>query len=89
MRTETRVLSVTFEGSAQNYQDSRFTIPKKVRDILNLEYDSSLHLIIKDENKVVVFDDDCEMKSGPEIYGLRDAVKAGQIITVTVSHARL
>lgn len=87
MRGETRIISVTFEGTAQSYEAGHFTVPKKVRDALDLESDARVRLLIIDPNEKELFAGEWEMKSGPEIYGLSDAVKAGQWIIVTVSRA--
>lgn len=87
MRGETRIISVTFQGNAQNFEPGHFTIPKKVADFLEIPSGTTVHLRIADSDGKELFNDDWDMKSGTEIYGLYDAVEAGQLVTVTVSRA--
>lgn len=84
MKDETRIISVTFEGNAQRYKDGRFTIPKPVRDILQLE-GRAFQLELLDASSEPVYKGTHQMKSGPEVYDLSEHVKRGEPIRVRVT----
>ncbi len=81
------ITAVTFQAEAQRYVDGRFTIPQKICDLLKLRRGDLVALDIKTPAgtlpRLVK-----KLSSGIEIYGpdMREHVKAGDTITVTVSH---
>ena len=82
-----RITAVTFQTEAQRYVDGRFTVPQKICDLLKLRRSDLVALDITTPKgalpRLVK-----KLSSGIEIYGpdLRKHVKAGDTITVTVSH---
>lgn len=83
------VLSVTFEKDAMRHRDGHFTIPKKICELINLAPGDQVHLIIRTVKGDFLYAGKWQMKSGYEIYGgeLRERIKAGERIIVTVSKA--
>lgn len=85
-----KVLSVTFETNAQPSTEGRFTIPKTICEFLGLESEDAIQLLIQTPEGKTLYDGEKTLKSGTEIYGddIRDRVRSGQRILVTVSYPR-
>ncbi len=83
-----QVISVTFEINAQSHKDGVFSIPAEVCKILgDLKNDDQVNLVVQSTSGDQLFAGKKALASGKEIYGadLKDLIKAGQRIRVTVS----
>ena len=83
-----QVISVTFEVDAQSHKDGIFSMPTEVCEILGgLNNGDPVALVIQSTNGTLLYSGEKTLASGKEIYGadLKDHVKAGQRIRVTVS----
>jgi hypothetical protein len=76
-----KIISITFEATAQNHKNGRFSVPKAICDIMELEHEDGVVVEIKGQ-KIK-----SKLGSGSEIYGkeIVDLVKAGETIYVTIS----
>lgn len=83
-----KILSVTFEIDAQSHTDGQFSVPAEVCKILGgLKNSDPVNLVINSTSGALLYSGEKTLASGREIYGaeLKDCVKAGQRIRVTVS----
>jgi hypothetical protein len=77
------VLAITFQGWAQHAAKPRFTIPKEVAELLQVNSGDLVDLTFEQpmQNHVIV-----ELKSGTEVYGptLTDCILPNDLFIVTV-----
>jgi bifunctional DNA-binding transcriptional regulator/antitoxin component of YhaV-PrlF toxin-antitoxin module len=76
-----KIISVTFEATAQTYINGRLTIPKSICKLMGLNTEDGVVVSIK--GQIV----NSKLKSGNEIYGkeIADLIKAGETVNVTIS----
>jgi bifunctional DNA-binding transcriptional regulator/antitoxin component of YhaV-PrlF toxin-antitoxin module len=76
-----KIISVTFEATAQNYRNGRLTIPKSICELMELNTEDGVIVQIKGQRI------NSKLKSGTEIYGkeISDLLQAGEIVNVTIS----
>lgn len=80
-----RIISVTFETTAQSHKDGQFSVPQLACDALGLKSGDGIALFI--ETPLGVLPTVTQLKSGTEIYGkdIAEVVKAGSQIRVIAS----
>ena len=83
-----QVISVAFDVDAQSHSDGQFSVPAEVCEILGgLKNGDLVNLVIQSTSDEQLYAGKKSLASGREIYGadLKDHIKAGQRIRVTVS----
>lgn len=80
-----KYISIEFQVRAQNYTNDRFTIPKKIVDLLELDEDTKMILEITSAKGTTSYL--TTTKSGPEIYSLKNHVGKSESIRVRISYA--
>ncbi|PMM04197.1 hypothetical protein BCT63_01695 [Vibrio kanaloae] len=81
----TRILSVEFETTSQNWREGQFSIPSDVANLLSLSNEKKIVLDITSSKGTKSFI--TEIKSGLEIYPLQQFVGKNELIRVRVSSA--
>jgi hypothetical protein len=83
MRHPPEILSVTYVAQVHSTQ-KRFVVPKSVRKLLKIN--TAVALCVRKANGALVFTGECDLMSGPELYGPSfDVLAYGETIWVEVS----
>ena len=82
------IKEITYEIEAHT-RPGRFVVPKEVLEPLGLSETDPIHLVIRDADNPgeILFDDNKNMKSGPEVYGpdIKAIVESKQRLRITAS----
>jgi hypothetical protein len=78
---KTKIISVTFEATAQNYTNGRLTVPKSICDLMELDVEDGI--VVKIKGQTIK----SKLKSSAEIYGkeIANLIAAGETVNVTIS----
>lgn len=80
-----KIFSVEYEIDAQSWTDGQFSIPTKVAEILDLSNNSTVLIEITSQRGTKNYIS--QIKSGLEVYGLKEHISAGEYIRVRVTNA--
>ncbi len=77
------IFSVEYEIGAQNWRDGQFSLPRKIAEILELKSSDKALIEVTSHKGTKSFV--VNIKSGLEVYGLKNHVDSGEFIRVKIS----
>ena len=78
------IYSIEYEINAQSWRDGQFSVPKKVADTLNIKPNDKALIEVSSNKGTKSFI--VTIKSGLEVYGLKEHIESGELLRVKVSH---